>query len=579
MKKRRQFPNVHTYTTIFDGLAKSDHPKRVIAEAVKHYNILLNDPRIEPTITHFNAVLNVCARAHDLDQMFLIASSLNEGSRKPNATTYTTILHGVRHKMMAELPGLEGEEADRYRQSMVEKGKGLWNEVMEKWSSGRLALDERTICAMGRIYFSDKKGPKSMDDNEFLELLEKTMNIPNYAKYPSANAARLALEQLQEEEAAGKKLSKARKTKQGSFVQPTQRTLGLVLEYLSTQGRSTLAIKYWNQLVSEFNIIPDDDNYFRMLLILKRAKSSAHIIHILEQRRSSSLHAGHFIVAMEACILDNVNPNALQNATAVLDQAEKSLELSDPCMPQFGRLFLRVALVSHHTFRSQARGGSEDAAREAYGRQIAKACARLWEPYKKLHYHWFKANTAATATGEDVAVANNKKPTSRTGKDANGKKKNAALSPAELRNMRREVIALARHVYGALNKILTERMLPDADLNAIRPTSAKINREIQKFYADREEIETRLNKKGNNAALGTSTTPSGASRGSRAAEAEVSEAEAELAQANEGRGAFESGTKRLGAEFVWDSRGPMGAPKKTRRSRPANAERREASTA
>ena len=106
MKKRGQLPNVQTFTVLFRGCARSQHPKLAVAEAVKHYNMLMADKRLQPNSIHLNAVLNVCARAGDLDSMFLIADTVNDSTRAPTAYTYTTILNALRHHAIGEIKDL-----------------------------------------------------------------------------------------------------------------------------------------------------------------------------------------------------------------------------------------------------------------------------------------------------------------------------------------------------------------------------------------------------------------------------------------------------------------------------------------
>jgi pentatricopeptide repeat protein len=98
MKKRGQLPDARTYTIIFRGCAVSLHPALAVAEAMRIYNTMLNTDRIKPNTIHLNAVLDVCARAGDIDAMFAIANSANEGLRLPNNQTFTIILNALRHK-------------------------------------------------------------------------------------------------------------------------------------------------------------------------------------------------------------------------------------------------------------------------------------------------------------------------------------------------------------------------------------------------------------------------------------------------------------------------------------------------
>ncbi len=63
MKKRGQPPNAQTYTILFRGFAKSQHPTLAVSEAVRIYTTMLDSPRLPLNTIHLNAVLEVCARA------------------------------------------------------------------------------------------------------------------------------------------------------------------------------------------------------------------------------------------------------------------------------------------------------------------------------------------------------------------------------------------------------------------------------------------------------------------------------------------------------------------------------------
>jgi hypothetical protein len=104
-------------------------------------------------------------------------------------------------------------------------------------------------------------------------------------------------------------------------------------------------------------------------------------------------------------------------------------------------------------------------AKRDYGIQITNALDRLWVPYRRLHDHLFKDVKAKAGDGK-----------------------------AKLYNEQREAIALARIMYGSFNKVLQQEMLPEEDLERIRPIGGRINREIQAFFANREDTEPNLRK-------------------------------------------------------------------------------------
>ncbi|OAA44864.1 pentatricopeptide repeat protein [Metarhizium rileyi] len=456
MKKRGQLPNVQTFTVIFRGCARSQHPKAAVAEAVKHYHMLMADKRIQPNSIHLNAVLNVCARAGDLDSMFLIANTVNDSTRAPTAYTYTTILNALRHSALKDIKELPYEQQSANLQKVVDRANGLWMEAMDKWRQGRLTVDEELVCSMGRVLLL---APKREDKRHVLDLLQQTMNIPNLTKSLGSDP----FEDPDMQNIAVTGTSKLVASSKAVYAIPSRNTLALLLTTLASSKLTTVGIKYWNLMVRHYGIVPDNDNWLRMFGMLKVAKASAHAASILEILPADFVHDKPYRIAMETCVRDNINAHAVDNSTKILNSMLDRLDVPDI---HTLRLYLRVALVSHYHFRARVQKGDQDGAKREYGIQITTALSALWEPYKKVHYHYFKA-TPTPASDKDDGV---------------------------LYNDRREVIALARLMFSAFNKVVNERMLPEKDLRGLRPVGAKINREIQAFYSNREQAEPNLRR-------------------------------------------------------------------------------------
>ncbi|KAL6862054.1 pentatricopeptide repeat protein, partial [Trichoderma novae-zelandiae] len=458
MKKRGQLPNVQTFTIIFRGCAKSQHPKLAVSEAVKHYNLLLSDKRLQPNSIHMNAVLNVCARAGDLDSMFLIAETANETTRAPTSYTYTTILNALRYQAMRDMEDVTPEQQAANAQKAVDRAKSIWAEVMDKWRKAQLVIDEELVCSMGRVLLL---APVREDKREVLDLLYQTMSIPNLAKDTDSDA----FQDGQMEKIAVTGVAKKVPSSRAVYAVPGRNTLALILTTLASSKLTTCGIKYWNLLVRHYGVVPDNDNWLRMFGMLKVAKASGHASSILSLMPDEYIDGKHYRIAMETCVRDNINTNAIANANRVLDSMLTRLPVPDL---HSLRLYLRVALVSHYQFRERMKNGDEKRAKRDYGLQITTALAHLWEPYKKVHYHYFKEESP----------------------------KGSKLGPGELYNSQREVIALARHMFSAFNKVINEKMLPEEDAKELRVVGAKINREIQKFYSDRDHREPNLRKSG-----------------------------------------------------------------------------------
>lgn len=444
MKKRAQLPNVQTYTIMFRGMAKSEHPKLAVSEAIRHYNILMRDSRLEPNSTHMNAVINVCGRAGDLDSMFTILDTINESTRSPTPYTYTSVLNALKYTTLNEIKDLDEEQKQQNLEKMVNRAQALWEEVIDKWRKGRLLVDEELVCAMGRLLAASSKEHQ----RSILDLLEQTMNIPNMSKSDSANPA------------TDSKAVVPSKT-QGAFAQPGRNTLGLVLTVIARARLTTSGIKYWNHLVRERGVVPDMDNWLRLFSMLSVARASAHASEILDLVPDEFINYKFYRMAMMACIRDNINQNAIKNSNRVLDSMIKRLSFPDA---HAMRLYLRVSMVSHSAHRAKAKEGDEEGAKRAYGKQIVEALGKLWDPYRKLHTRYFK--------------------------DVTPKK-----GPDELYNNQREVIALARIMYSSFSKVTQEQLIPEEEVKELHEVGARINKEIQKFYKNREEMEPGLSTK------------------------------------------------------------------------------------
>ncbi|KAF5672862.1 Pentatricopeptide repeat-containing protein [Fusarium heterosporum] len=454
MKKRAQFPNASTYTILFRGLTKTQHPKTAVAEAVKHYNSLLKDPRLEPNITHLNAVLNVCNRANDLDSMFSILDTINDSTRAPTSYTYTTILNALRWNTTGDVKDLSQEQKDFNHNNTIKRGKAIWEEVISKWRKGRLIIDEELVCSMGRMLLMS---PSKDEKKEILDLVEQTMNIPNLAKVQEVSAADARKKNPRTGEVV-------KKDGHGLYVTPGNNTLSLLLHVVHQTRTSSLGIKYWNFLVREYDLEPDMDCWLRLFGLLKLAKASAHATEILSIVPTEIINPRIYRIAMETCDRDNINQNVLKHANRALDSMVERLNIPDPLTM---RIYLNVAQNHHFHLRARANDGDVAGAKRDYGIQITNALDRLWIPYRKLHDHLFKNATAKAKTGDEKAT---------------------------LYNEQREAIALARIMYGSFNKVLQQEMLPEEDLERIRPVGGRINREIQAFFAKREEAEPNLRK-------------------------------------------------------------------------------------
>jgi hypothetical protein len=253
---------------------------------------------------------------------------------------------------------------------------------------------------------------------------------------------------------------KALKAKRGIYAVPKQNTLAMILSALTSTRHTEAGMRYWNLLVSTYKVEPDRDIWLRKINMLKAAKSSSRVPETIEDMPENFQDGKVFEIGMVTCLRDSRNHKAMKNATSLLETMQERLDVLDPYTL---RLYLRIALVSHDHLRAKSQAGEEAEAKRLYGVQIAEALAHLWEPYKQIYHHYFKASAPRNEAQRKLVY--------------NGK---------------REVIALARQMVSASDKVVNEKMLPAPDLKELQRPTAKINREIKAFFEDRETREPRL---------------------------------------------------------------------------------------
>ncbi|KAF4584299.1 pentatricopeptide repeat protein [Ophiocordyceps camponoti-floridani] len=456
MKKRGQLPNVSSYTILINGCAASEHPKLAVSEAVKQYQVLLSSPRLKANTIHLNCTLNVCYRAGDLESLFIVADSINDTNRAPDASTYGIILNALRQDAVTRTDGLPHAQQEALKHKAIDRGKGIWQEVMSKWKGGRLNMDEGLACAMGRLLLITSQ---RSERPKVLDILQQALNVPNLCKKPLDDTDPF-------EDPAMKNIALRETSSKTRQAVPGRNTLSLILTMLASCKMTTVGIKYWNLMVRHYGVVPDRDNWYRMLGMTKVSRNSTYAAELLELVPDEFVCGKPFQIAMAAGIRDSVNTNVMTNVDKALDIMLRRLPLPDMLAL---RLYLRVALVSHSRFRGEVMRGHTNSGKHQYGAQIAAALARLWEPYKQSYYHYFKVEP--------------KPPGRRDVTD-------------ELYNSQREVMALARGMYRAMAKLVNEGLLPKEELKEMRRRGAKINREIQTFYADREKLEPKLRPNG-----------------------------------------------------------------------------------
>jgi hypothetical protein len=473
MKKRAQIPNAKTYTIIFRGCAQSLHPKLAVSEATRIYNFMVKQGALKPNTIHMNAVLEVCARAGDLESLFTILSTANGNLRAPDAHTYTIVLNALRHdvgKTEKGNLGLVDAEVRREMQKNIQRARAIWADVVVNWRSAKLILDEHLVFAMGRILtVGDYK-----DNESVLELLEQTMKMPrfdqpNVALPASSDPTCATTEDAAPPEAqtadtsnlspkARKELATSRANDAPLFAKPGNKTLSLVLSVLTNTRKTSSAPKYWSYFTEILNVTPDAENYYTYLRALAAGHASAHVATLVTSMPTPLLSPLTFRRAFTACIDDNLNKDAFRHACRIFDDMTSRQRYPDALSM---RLFLQVARASTRHFHERPDDyASVGGGKRAHGKQILSALDRMWEPFRILQGSLSYPEGATRSPQEEL------------------ERKRADMQ---------EILATARRMIAGIDRVLNEDDMCDAKERKIwRPRrivlQLAVERWLRKIY-------------------------------------------------------------------------------------------------
>jgi len=475
MKRRAQLPNAQTFTILFNGFANSNHPKLAVAEATRIYMTMLNS-RLPPNTIHMNAVLKVCSRARDLESMFNIVETASKTTRAPDQHTYTTVLNAL-PLMPSGDPKSAAEKQMRAAQviTAIARSKAIWEEVVSKWRSGLIVIDEQLVCAMAKVLAVGTR-PNS---REILALLEQTMDIPRLDLKPAVaikKAGGVALETKDAPEPAagepdegqegkhegsrGHETALAPVSNPGLFARPGTFTLSVLLKALRRIKRHDLAVPYWEAL-TERGVVPDADNWYWLLIVLRAGRNSALTVKMLQKMPVEMRLPKTFQFAMQTCLDCAADHDTFGHAGQVLDLMLRDLRTPDPFTL---RIYLRVADKSDRPFVQRAAAGDPEGAKFAQGRQLLRAMDRTWEPTRTL------ANSTQYPPVD------------------------ATRHSRQLYNEEREAQAVIRLVVGLADRVVSQSMATDDMIKVTRLRRDQLNRQIRRFWRDRQFREPKLFK-------------------------------------------------------------------------------------
>ncbi|KAK0670631.1 hypothetical protein QBC41DRAFT_317428 [Cercophora samala] len=484
MKKRGQRPNARTYTVLFRGCAASAHPKTAVAEATKIYHSMLNKHQVggmtlEPTTIHMNAVLDVCGRANDLDSMFSILETANNGLRSPDGITFTIVLNALRFQVKShtyKFSEFSDAQIRRNVEESIQKARVVWEDVVARWRSGRLIMDEQLVLAMGQVLLpGDKKEQQSIFD-----LLKQTMLIPEpdsisrkLRRATQAKELRAAeqsareqeAEDLEEEEVDDVKWTppppalRAGVARTGpaatiQYANPGRQTLTLVMDVLSNLKQTAIAPKYWEYMTETLGIEPDHINYNAYLKCLRVGHASGEVAKIVAAYPPSMLNRVTFRLGMNSCVNDRNNVNVFDNGTKIIDVMLKELKRPDPLTM---RLYLHLARIAKGRFRKQ-----DQETRYAYGDQISGTILRLF-PVLNTHARSLAWSDEPTRSPAEALEANKEEV--------------------------QEAMATARHMISAIDVVCHEKLVRPAVAKGLmgkrRSLSIMIEGFLERLYPDR----------------------------------------------------------------------------------------------
>lgn len=392
MKKRGHIPDAHTYTIMLRGFAMNHKKPSAAEDAMKVYDSMWRpESKIKPNVIHSNAIINCLGRALNMDALWSVAGRLpDRGVGAPDKWTYTTILNTMQAcairdaRQLTETDGNE-EAAAKLIQKTIGEGRRLWEDIISRWKSGDVNIDQTLVCAMGRLLLLGQR----RDWDDVFSLVEQTMRLPRVTlplvhhrgrEDGEGVAKSLALGQSKEEEAssdfeqlevavADEATSQVKnefaavdledrpvRGKIGTDVPSPYADIGsnvlsLLLEAAIKLKAMSTGKVYWDKLTNVNNqpfVAPDDDNLHSYLRLLRISRSSKTVVDLLRQPINSALKGisyrrATFVIAMSTCARDFKNPNVFTHASTVLDLMQTNLKEPDL---KVMTMYLSLAMVT-----------------------------------------------------------------------------------------------------------------------------------------------------------------------------------------------------------------------------------------
>lgn len=302
MKKRAQYPDSYTAVHFLRGLAQKPVGSEQVRLAIHlHESLGAENSKVERSIIHTNAAMQVCINAHDYDSMWTLVSKLpDQGRGAADQITFDAILTSLR-KDVETKPRSDTDYEEKVAKT-IRDGRGIWQDVIRRWKKGYLKLDESLVCNYLRLLLLDPSHGTSL---EVLSIIEETMGIST--KVQRAEHAKITpahgTDQMSGQARHGQK--------HVARCIPGKIALSVILQtYLGLNKQHSATFPpidyHWNTLTKQLGVQPDLENYHSLLRNYMFWHDSKHALETIEEMRGSNkqdLVPGRtaYILAFTAC--------------------------------------------------------------------------------------------------------------------------------------------------------------------------------------------------------------------------------------------------------------------------------------
>jgi hypothetical protein len=289
MKKRSQSPDSYTLSIILTALSKHPHPQTVVPKAIQILESMQRpESLVQPNHIHYNQVLQLCAKAGEIDSLWQILSTMPEkGPNAPSSKTFSIVLQNIK-------TSLELTNSKEDREELIRTAMNIWGIVADKWNKGIVTVDSHLVCDMVKVLVL---GGQKDDYLNALDLIEQTTG----ERRPEiSNRHRKQVKTTESNEDTFTRNeddnSKALAPTSPSFavvnrspaahgmqlVRPTVQILDAALWVCYHLKDAYLAKHYWDNLTSNNRVNVDGASFKVYLKVLREAKSSAITLDAME---------------------------------------------------------------------------------------------------------------------------------------------------------------------------------------------------------------------------------------------------------------------------------------------------------